>query len=94
MDFMLGLLHTLKKHDSIFVEVNRFFKMAHFILCTKTLDTSKVAKLYFDKVVKLYGLPKAIVSVRYVSFLKNPLAHGWYEAEILHCLPPPNKWLD
>lgn len=69
MNVVLRFPHTLKKHDSIFVVADRFTKMAHFILYTKTTNTSKVSKLYFDEVVKLYGLPKSIVFDRDVRLM-------------------------
>jgi hypothetical protein len=69
MDFIVGLPLTSRNHDSIWVVVDRLTKTAHFIAVNSTYSAKDYAEIYLDRIVRLHGIPKTIISDRGPQFI-------------------------
>jgi hypothetical protein len=68
MDFIVGLPTIQYGYDSIWVIVDYFSKVVHFIPVKTMYKGAKLVELYIAKIVCLHGLPKKIVSDRGTQF--------------------------
>ncbi|CAN6454525.1 unnamed protein product [Victoria cruziana] len=64
MDFVMGLPRTRRQHDAIWVVVDRLSKSAHFLAICANMPLEGLADLYIREIVRLHGVPRAIVSDR------------------------------
>ena len=62
MDFIVGLPRTSKGYNSVWVIVDRLTKSAHFLPLDTRYSARKYAKLYFNRIVTLHGVPLTIIS--------------------------------
>ena len=64
MDFVGVLPKTVKGFDSIWVIVDRWTKSAHFVPIKTGMPVARLAEIYIEQIVRLYGIPSSIVSDR------------------------------
>ncbi|GKC03277.1 RNA-directed DNA polymerase, eukaryota, reverse transcriptase zinc-binding domain protein [Tanacetum coccineum] len=71
MDFVTKLPKTTKKHDAIWVIVDRLMKSAHFIPIREDMPVHKLAKIYVNKIIACHAVLISIVSDRDGQFTSN-----------------------
>ncbi|CAI7762938.1 unnamed protein product [Closterium sp. NIES-53] len=82
LDFITGLPSTSRGHDSILVVIDKFSKMGHFILTNATATAEATARLFFDRIITIHGIPATLISDRDPKFTSDasyiPLALSRY----------------
>src|ERR1043165_3505799 len=64
MVFVIGFPRSQKGDDAIFVLIDRFSKVAHFIPVKEKITATQLAELYISQIVSLHGIPLEISSDR------------------------------
>jgi RNase H-like domain found in reverse transcriptase/Integrase zinc binding domain/Chromo (CHRromatin Organisation MOdifier) domain len=67
MDF-IGPLPKSNGYNAIAVVVDKLTKLVHLIATTTTVTAKEVALLFYDNVVRLHGVPEAIITDRDTRF--------------------------
>ena len=73
MNFVTGLLESKNWNDAIynfiFVVINRFFKIIHYVLCSKTISAENLIEIFIKEIVRLYEISTLIISDRESIFI-------------------------
>jgi hypothetical protein len=77
IDFVGPLPRTPDHFDMILVVVDKFSKMAHFIATTSHATAKHTAKLLLEHVIRLHGVPEAIISDRGTQFTAKLFRKVW-----------------
>ena len=64
MDFVVGLPVIGRKHDSVWVMVDRLTKSDHFLPMRTDYSLDKLTELYIREIVRLHEIPISILSNR------------------------------
>lgn len=56
LDFIIDLLIIRSKKDLIFIVVDKVICMVYLIFCKKFIIVVEIVKIFWDNIVKLYGI--------------------------------------
>lgn len=71
IDFLYGLPRTRDGHDGVLVIADRLTKTTRFLPIKAIYILDKLAKLYIDEIVSLYGAPLSIVQIEILALHLN-----------------------
>ena len=73
MDFVTHLPRTLRRHDAVWVIMDRVTKSTHFLSVRMTFTLKELYRLYIREIIRLHGVLVSIVSDRDPRFT----THFW-----------------
>ena len=79
LDLITGLPMS-NGFNPLLVVVDRLSKAAHYIKTTADINSKQIARLFFDNVFRLHGIPDSVVSDRGTQFISE---FTWALAELV-----------
>ena len=73
MDFVTHLPRTPRRHDEVWVIVDRLTKSTHFLVVWMTFKLKELCLLYMREIIRLHGVPFSFISDRDPRFM----THFW-----------------
>ena len=92
MDFVSGFPLTQRKHDAVWVIVDKLTKSAHFLPVRLDYSMDRLAELCqiaWDSLIDSVR-PRSTV---YVKVMEGIIVSFWYKTEFWHCFPFTNRWI-
>ena len=77
LDMKTGMTPTSRGHDAFWVMVDKLSRQGHAVPCSKTCTAMAVARMVFDNVVRLHGIPRVIISDRDPRFTGEVWQQLW-----------------
>ena len=77
MDFIMGLPQSETGNDGILTVVDRATKMVHLVPVRQTITAADTARVFWDNIGKLHGIPRSIVSDRDPRFVSKFWQELW-----------------
>ena len=62
MDFVIHLLWKQRRHDAVWVIVDRVTKSTHFLAVWITFTLEEFYRLYIREIIRLHGVQVSIIS--------------------------------
>ena len=77
IDFVSDLPNSSRNRDSILVVVDKATRMVHLAPCNKGINATDTARLLWNTMVKLHGVPRVIYSDRGSQFTTESWRELW-----------------
>ena len=77
LDFIMGLPVSERQNDGILTVVDRATKMVHLVPVRQTITAAETARVYWEQIGRLHGIPRSIVSDRDPRFVSKFWQEFW-----------------